>query len=115
MIIVAHGDTAVLAIVAPGAVLTVAVGLSLVPVLAISHILAGAEHLAIGSLGIGGEVHAHADDRLALLTFLGGDDDNTTGGLGTVDGSRRGILQHVDLLDVIGVNLRETAGELHAV
>ena len=88
MIIIAHGDTAVLAIVAPGAVLTVTVGLCFVPVLAISHILAGAEHVAVGCFSIGREIYTHVDDGLSLLTFLGRNDDNTTGGLSTIDGSR---------------------------
>ena len=115
VVVVAHGYTAVLAIVSPCAILTIAVGLGLVPVFAVGHILAGTEHVAISGLGIGGEVHAHIDDWLALLTFLSGDDDDTAGCLGTIDSCRGGILQHVDLLDVVGVDLGEATGELHAV
>ena len=115
VIIVTCGDTAILAIVAPRAILTIAIRLGLIPVFAISHILAGAEHLAIGSLRISSQVYAHVDDGFALLTLLGGDDDYTACSFCTIDGSRRGILQHVDLLNVVRVDLRETACKLHTI
>ena len=58
----------------------------------------GSRHIAIIR-------HLH----LALLGFLGGDDDNTIGTLRTVDGCRRGILQDVDSLNIVGVQVAHRA------
>ena len=44
---------------------------------------------------------------LLTMTCLGGDDDDTVGTTGTVDGGCRGILQHIDRSDVFGSNGRK--------
>ena len=48
------------------------------------------------------------DGGLALLTLLGGHEDHTVGGTGTVDGTRGSVLQHFDTLDVAGVDAFHT-------
>lgn len=47
------------------------------------------------------------DLRLALAALLGGDQHNAVGGARTVDGGRRGVLQHLDRLDVGQVEHRQ--------
>ena len=68
------------------------------------HILPGVEgaRLAVG-IGPAYETVVCNGD-LALLALLGGDEDYTVGGTCTVDGCGRGVLQHVDALDVVGVD-----------
>ena len=55
------------------------------------------------------------DLSLALLALLGGDDDNAVGGTCTVDGTRGGILEDFDTLDIIGVDNVKTAFERNTV
>ena len=49
-----------------------------------------------------------ADLYLTGLTALGGHQDNTVGTTATVDGGRRSVLQHGDVLDVVGRNVADT-------
>ena len=49
-----------------------------------------------------GEVVAH--DGLALVASLRGDDDDTVGGLRTVDGCGSSVFQDIDALDVLRVD-----------
>ncbi len=53
------------------------------------------------------------DLRLAFLTALRCDDDDTVGSFGAIDGSRSSIFQHGDRLDVVGVKVVHRA--LHAI
>ena len=57
------------------------------------------------------EVHLH----LAVLTLLGGDDDDTVRGTRTVDTGRGSVLQHLDRLDVVTVQLVHTGLRRHTV
>lgn len=50
---------------------------------------------------------------MALLGSLGRQQDDAEGSAGAVDGRRRGVLQHGDRLDVVGVDRRHVG--LHAV
>ena len=64
--------------------------------------------------GIGGQaVETHVgieiDADLALGSLLGGDDDDTVGTCRTIDGGRGGILEHLDALDVVGVEVGDGA------
>ena len=61
---------------------------------------------------IGGEVHV---DASFLAGALGGNDDDTVGGAGTVNGRRGGVLQDVDALDVIGIEVVDVAFDRQAV
>ena len=61
---------------------------------------------------VGGEVHV---DASFLAGALGGDDDDTVGGAGAVDGRRGGVLQDVDALDVIGVQVVDVSFDRQAV
>ena len=45
---------------------------------------------------------------------LGGDDHHTVGGAGTINGGRGGIFQHVNALDIVGVDIVQRA-HVHAV
>ena len=47
---------------------------------------------------------------LALGTLAGGDEQNAVGSLGSIDSGGRSILQHIDALDVGGVEGGESAG-----
>jgi len=55
------------------------------------------------------ESHLLADVelRLAHLAPLGGDEDDAVGGLGTVDRGGASALEHLDLLDVLRVDVRD--------
>ena len=57
------------------------------------------------------EVHLH----LALLAFLGGDDDDAVGCARTIDRCRGCILEHLDRLDVVAVELVHTCLCGHSV
>ena len=57
------------------------------------------------------EVNLH----LAVLAFLGGDDNDTVGGTRTVDACRCSILQHLYRLDVVAVKLMHTRLCRHSV
>ena len=92
-----------------------AVGLSLVPVGAVTHIVLRAEHVAVGALLIDTQRCAHIDGRFAELTFLCSNRDNAVGTFRTINGSGGSILQDVDLGDVLRVDFRKLAVELHAV
>ena len=46
--------------------------------------------------------------NLTNLSLLGGHQNHTVGSTGTIDGSRGGVLQHVDALDVSGVQTVQT-------
>ena len=69
-----------------------------------SSILAGVHQLHLRLVGIelcsevGREVNSHL---ATLLTFLGGDDDDTIRSTGTIDRSRSGILQNLHTLNII--------------
>ena len=91
------------------------VGPVLVHVVNITGSLEGLEAVAQEGLLVGdhlghaapvGQAHAgvHAHDRGLGGTLLGGDDDHTVRSTGTVDGGGGSILQHVDGLDVGGVD-----------
>ena len=43
---------------------------------------------------------------MTLLTLLGGNEDDTVGGVRTIEGGSRRTGEHVDALDVIGVHGR---------
>ena len=61
-------------------------------------------HLRTGLHTVGGiEVYL----QTALLSLLGGDDDDTIGCTGTIDGCRRSILQHSHALDIRWVDHTE--------
>ena len=65
--------------------------------------------------GHGSDRGAEVDDGLADLTFLGGDQDDAVSCLGTEDGRRGGVLQNVDLFDVVWIDLGEFTVEHHSV
>ena len=71
-------------------------------------IVGSTRHVALlpGRLPAVGEVVV--DAGLAYLTLLGGDKNDAVGGTGTIDGTRGGILQHFDALDVVGVHTLHT-------
>ena len=48
------------------------------------------------------------DLSLALLSFLGGDENHTIGGTCTIDGTRGSVFQHFNRLDVRGVHAFHT-------
>ena len=54
-----------------------------------------------------------ADAHLAAFAAFGGDEYDTVGGAGTVDGARSGILEHRNVENVIGVHFRQA--HLHTV
>ena len=56
-----------------------------------------------------------ADSHLTHLTLLGGHEDHTIGSTGSVDGTRGSILQHLDTLDVAGVDVVKTTLDRHTV
>ena len=61
-------------------------------------------HLRTGLHTVGGiEVYL----QTALLSLLGGDDDDAIGCTGTIDGCRRSILQHSHALDIRRVDHTE--------
>ena len=48
------------------------------------------------------EIHVVFYVYLSLFGILGGNQDNTVGTAGTVDGCRGCILEHVDAFDIVG-------------
>ena len=48
------------------------------------------------------------NSNLAFLTLLRGNEDDTVGSTSTIDGSRSGILQYVDALDVVWIQTVQT-------
>ena len=58
-----------------------------------------------------GEVRAHVDAFGTLGTLLGGDHDDTVGGSRSEDGSRRGVLQDSEALDVVRVDGGKRVGD----
>ena len=102
----------------PVAVLGVEVGFVevfflLVPV---GDILLGVEHVDVLAGTVERDTGGEVDLGLAALTLLGGDEHDTVGGAATVDGCGRGVFQHLDALDVLGVDTCQTAlGGLHGV
>ena len=52
---------------------------------------------------------------LAHLTLLGSNEDNTIGCTCTINGTRSGILQHLDTLDVARVEIIQATLDRHAV
>ena len=78
------------------------------------HIFLGSQHLR-QTIDVGpAEVGIVAHLQLAGLALLGGHDDHTVGGGRTIDGARGGVLQHIDALDVGGVDVVDIATR-HAV
>ena len=61
---------------------------------------------------VGREVHV---DLAFLAGALGGDDDDTVGGAGAVDGGCGRVFQHVDALDVVGVEVIDASFHRQAV
>ena len=53
-------------------------------------------------------VHIVLHGRSAFLGSLGGDQDDTIGTTGTIDGGRGSILQYIDALDVVGRDVVNT-------
>ena len=58
-------------------------------------------------------IQVHAD--LALRAFLGRDDNHTVRRTASVDRSGSGVFQHLNTLDVVGVQLMHTRGRRHTV
>ena len=69
------------------------------------HVLARVKHICPVGHRLPAEVTVEGDLGLPFLTALGGDQHDAVGGLGTVDGGGGGILQHVDALDVGGIDV----------
>ena len=73
----------------------------------------------VGELLLGAQRHATRIAHLrgtALAAFLGGDDDDTVRTTATVDGGGRCVLQHVERLNILGVDHRKGVGKaLYAV
>ena len=72
-------------------------------VLDIGHVVVTAEHGHRLGLKLEGVLGGEGEAGLAHGTLLGGDEQHTVGTGCTIDGCRGGILQHLDTLDVIGV------------
>ena len=69
--------------------------------------------LRIDGRRVEGIVRGEGDGGLARLgggTLLRGDDDDTVGGAHSVEGGSGLALQHVDALDVVGIDIQRTAG-----
>ena len=83
------------------------------------HVLLRVHHVVEAvarALGDGDRAGIVDAQRRVGLGFLRGDDNHAIGGLRAVDGRCRGILQHGDGLDVIGVEPRDgVAGRLQHV
>ena len=62
--------------------------------------LCSREHVVAAGYCLQGGVVVQVDGHLAVLTLLRGDDDHAVGGTRTIDTGRRGILQHLNRLDV---------------
>ena len=56
------------------------------------------------------EIRGEGDVVLAVAALLGGDDDHAVGAARTVDGRRGGVFQHLDRLDVVGVDVGQRVG-----
>ena len=78
------------------------------------HILLRVHQFRDAGDGLRGKLEVVGNLRLSGTSFLRGDEDDTVTGLGTVDGSRCSILQHLHGLDVVGVDARDVA-QAHAV
>ena len=77
-------------------------------------------HIVLNHLGLAAPVRETPRGiepyrRLGTLATLGGNDNHTIGCTRTVDGSSRGILEHVDGSDIIGVDLADTTVRDNAV
>ena len=81
--------------VAPVAILARGLGFIL-----ILRIVIGIQHLDVFSHLAYAERGTEVDGHLPLLAALGGHDDDTIGTTGTIDGRGRGILQHINALNV---------------
>ena len=66
------------------------------------HILSGVERVLVVTHAVEGVVGIQGHLGDARLAALGVDDDHAVGSTATVDGCRRGILEHLDVVDVIG-------------
>ena len=86
-----------------------------VVVLTVAHVFIHIHVVAVGALVRDSEVCGQGHFRFPCLSFLGGDDDDAGGRARTVDGGGGGILEDVDLADVVGVDLGELTEEGHAV
>jgi hypothetical protein len=61
---------------------------------------------------LGSHTLRDVEARCAGLALLGRDDDHAVGGARSVDGGGRGRLQHLDVLDIVGVEVRKTVDHL---
>ena len=79
-------------------------------------VLGVAHHVVVGDFA---RVHAPTAFELhfgvARLTFLGGDEHHAVGTAGTIEGGGCGVLEHRDVLDVVGVDGGDVAVVGHAV
>ena len=78
-------------------------------------ILRGVENVALAPFALPSvrEVVVHLN--LAFLSRLCGHEHHSVCRAGTVDGSRGGVLEHLDALDVARIDIVETALDGHAV
>ena len=79
------------------------------------HIASGVEHVAMLPCRLPALREIVVHRYLTHLTLLRGHEDHTVGGTGTIDGARGSVLQHLDTLDVAGVDVVETTLDGHAV
>ena len=73
------------------------------------HVLLGVQHVCCLCHVLHAEVAVKRNHCLAFLALLGGHQYYTIGSLRTVDGSRRGILQDIDALDIGRVQVGDIA------
>ena len=73
------------------------------------HILAGIEHRRLAGHVLPTVIGIETDLCLTLTTIFGGHEHHTIGSLSTIDGSRGGILQHIDTLDIGRIQSRDVA------
>ena len=86
-----------------------------VPVTAIVQISLGIINLTVCTHCVEAPIGIHIDDRLSSLSFFSGDNDDTVSRFGTIYSSCRSIFQHVNLTDVLGIDFRKFAIELHTI
>ena len=69
-------------------------------------------NLGLGERRVEGDVRRHVDAHASLLAFLGGDHQHTVGSHRAIEGCGVGALEHIDRLDVLGVDHRQGIGAL---